>query len=133
MKIFATTIPRLTALPAILLAAPLLFSGCTTMRPVTTGEFDQLTSLVHVGDTVTCETHLGKLKTFKVTAVESGWLLGKSDRIYVADVKRVEVRHFSALKTVIFVVTVGAGGSAIFESLRHGWGGSTSGGGFFGI
>ena len=120
MKTLAAFGPQFSALPVILIAGALLFSGCTTMRPVPPGEFDQLTSLVHGGDTVTCETHLGRVRTFKVTAMESGWLVGKSERVYFADARRVEVRRFSPAKTVVFVVALGAGGAALVNSIQTG-------------
>ena len=50
----------------------------------------QLTPPLKTGETITCETRYGGTKTFRLAAIEQGWLMGDSERVYIDDIKRVE-------------------------------------------
>ena len=49
----------------------------------------QLTPALKVGETITCDLRYGGTKTFKITAIEHGWLIGGSERVFIDDIKRV--------------------------------------------
>ena len=69
-----------------LLMAALLCSGCSTMQQLRPAD-------VHVGDTITCTMHTGATKTFQVSKIESGWIIGESNGVYAADVEKIEKPH----------------------------------------
>jgi hypothetical protein len=53
----------------------------------------QLTPALKVGETITCDLRYGGTKTFKITAIEHGWLIGGSERVFIDDIKRVETHR----------------------------------------
>lgn len=105
---------RFLPLPLLLRAsllglALLVASGCTSLQTV---PLSDLTSAVHVGDTVVCTMRLGRPLTFKVTAVAPDFIVGESRRVYLSDVSQLEIQHFSAGKSVLLVAGVATGGAA---------------------
>ena len=81
-----------------------LLNACTTMHTVPTVDVARLTSIVKVGDTVNCSLRDSTEVSFKVTQVEPGTLVGESRRLPVADIASVEIKRFSAGKTVLLGV-----------------------------
>jgi hypothetical protein len=98
-----------------IIAATLIASGCTTMKPVEMSA-DQLQekisagAIVNVGDSVQIATKDGKTYKFKVSAVTAEQISGKDIDIPVKEIVAVRTREFSGGKTT----ALAAGGVGLF-------------------
>jgi len=87
-----------------IIAAILIASGCTTMKPVEMSA-DQLQEkisageIVNVGDSVQVATTDGKTHKFKVSAVTAEQISGKDIDIPVKEIVAIQTREFSGGKT----------------------------------
>jgi hypothetical protein len=88
------------------------------MRTVPPSAFVNLISAVEVGDQVDCTLTDGTHVQFKVTAVEPVALVGGNRRVAAADIGRLELKRFDALKTIGAVAVV-AGAAALSVSSAH--------------
>ena len=84
----------------------LLFSGCTTLRPVELSpeqlhERISIGEVIQAGDDVKLFTADGKHHEFQVTAVTDDRIMGKDIEIPIADIIAVETREFSGGKTAV--------------------------------
>jgi hypothetical protein len=77
-------------LPGLLIAVTL--SGCATVQPESRDEARRKVAQVAVGDVVTCTWRSGLSRTFRVTEVRDGWLIGETGSAYATDLTRLEVR-----------------------------------------
>ena len=97
----------------VLLSFSLLVTGCTTTRTIPVSQVTAAESArVKPGDKVIVTLRSGETRTFRVTAVESGALVGKDVRIAFADIEKLQNRKVSYLKTggaVLGVLVVAAG------------------------
>ncbi len=81
-------------------------AGCVTLRPASRDEALRYAELVNIGDVVACEMRAGVSRTFRVDAVQSGWLIGESDSVYLGDVVRLEIRRGSVERAAPLVAGV---------------------------
>ncbi len=102
----------------------LLFSGCTTFRPVEL-ESRQLQEklsageIIHVKDKVKIHTSDGVNHRFKVKEMSDGLIAGSKGNVRIEDIVSLEKREFSAVKTILlvgatvyFISVLAAAGSA---------------------
>ena len=96
------------------LIATAIFTGCITVRPASREEALQLASLVTVGDEVTCEMRNGFSRTFRVTVIKSGWLIGKTESAFAGDIARLEIRRASYDRAGRLAAGLVLGGAAAY-------------------
>ena len=98
---------RFRSLVALMTGMSVLFTGCVSMRSVplpVSGQPTQ-TVTVKVGDKVQVQTKNGEIYVFKVTAVESEALVGKSEpagkevRVKYQDIASLQVERVDAVRT----------------------------------
>ena len=88
---------------ALGLVAALLSASCTSFRLV---KSDDITGSLKAGDTVKVLTRDGRERELEVSSVEVDAIVGKSERVVLADVALVERREIHAGKTVGLVLGV---------------------------
>ncbi|MFZ4856564.1 MAG: hypothetical protein ACOYL3_09225 [Desulfuromonadaceae bacterium] len=76
-----------------------LAAGCTTFRPLPTGEPQAIREQINLGDTVKVTTRDGKQQDITVKETTSEQLIGERARVNLADITSIEKREFSFLKT----------------------------------
>ena len=76
-----------------------LATGCTTFRPLPTGEPQAIREQINPGDTVKVTTRDGKQQDITVKETTSEQLIGERARVNLADITSIETREFSFLKT----------------------------------
>ena len=109
---------RAAAAVASLISCVFLSSGCTSLQTVPSAGVSDLTSIVRVGDTVACTLRSGPPVTFNVTAVEPTFIADGPRKTYASDLTQLEIRRFSAAKTIILVAVLVGGGAALAEGIR---------------
>jgi hypothetical protein len=117
LRHFPSAVPAVAAV-ASLISCVFLSSGCTSLQTVPSAGVNDLTSIVRVGDTVTCTLRSGPPVTFNVTAVEPTFIAGASRKVYAGDFSQLEIRRFSAAKAIILVAVLVGGGAALAEGIR---------------
>lgn len=70
-----------------LVSCSVLFTGCTTFRPVPT---EQIESEVSAGDTIRVTTDAGAVRQFEVLAVEDGSVLGAGTPIPLGQISKLQ-------------------------------------------
>ena len=83
-----------------------LATGCTTLRPLPTGEPQAIREQIRPGDGVIVTTRDGTQQEITVKEVTSEQLVGESTRVGFSDIISVERREFSTWKTVGLTVGV---------------------------
>jgi hypothetical protein len=111
-------IARVALAVASLICCVFLSSGCTSLQTVPSAGVSDLTSIVRVGDTVMCTLRSGPPVTFNVTAVEPNFIADGPRTTYASDLTQLEIRRFSAAKTIILVAVLVGGGAALAEGIR---------------
>ena len=76
-----------------------LATGCTTLRPLPTGEPQVLREQVNPGDTVRVTTRDGMKQDITVLETTDEQLIGEKGRVNLSDITSIEKREFSFLKT----------------------------------
>jgi len=90
-----------------------LATGCTTLRPLPTGEPQAIREQISQGDTVRVTTRDGTQQEITVKETTTEQLIGESNKINLSDITSIEKREFSFLKTgglaasIVVVVIVG--------------------------
>ena len=106
-----------------ILSAAILFSGCTSVQSVSTGAFVNLTSIVRAGDRVDCTLHDGSHQRFKVTDVAPDAISGGPLHIAAADIDRLTISRFDAVKTtevtVLVITSLGLVAYAVGDAVHH--------------
>jgi hypothetical protein len=106
----------------ILLSASLLASSCATVRDVPLPLVIDATHLpdVHVGDRVVVTRKNGTTESFRITAIQSEALLGRTVRVSYSDISSIEVRRVSIWRTsgVVVGVLVAAAGAVVYALIR---------------
>ncbi|MBI5692245.1 MAG: hypothetical protein HZC55_19350 [Verrucomicrobia bacterium] len=93
-----TNSPSFCSLPAVLRRAIslglafALLAGCTTYQPTSPAEAQRIIAQIRPGDTVTVTLRSGITRNVKVTAIESGWLVGEPNAVFLGDAVRIEIR-----------------------------------------
>jgi hypothetical protein len=101
-----------------LLVVAAALGGCATVGSASREESLQAASRVVVGDSVTCTLRSGISRTFRVTEVRAGWLIGETDSVYSGDLVRLEVRG-QAGNRVLCVIGGLAAGYAVGYMIAH--------------
>jgi hypothetical protein len=81
----------------ILIVCSLLLPGCMSFQPVPT---EQIRSEVAVGDTLRVTTQAGMVLEFEVTSLGEGLLGGLDTSISLQDIRTLEKRELSVLRTL---------------------------------
>lgn len=102
---------------ALCLAATSLV-GCTSMHQVPRSDFAQIAAKLKPGDHVRCTLHTGEEIAFMIVQVDSAMLVGKRHRVALTDIARLEVKKFSAGKTVWLLIGIAAAG-LMAEGMSH--------------
>jgi hypothetical protein len=90
-----------------------LTAGCTTFRPLPTGEPQALREQISPGDTVRVTTLDGMQQEITLKEATAEQLIGESGRFNLSDITSIEKREFSFWKTggltvgVVVVMIVG--------------------------
>lgn len=105
-------------IPALLITASLIASGCTTLRAVD-GSATELRrrinsgDLLKPGDRVVIVAADGKPHRFAIKSIDAGRIQGRSQSIPIDQVVSLQRRQFSRPKTAALVIGIGLGCSVI--------------------
>jgi hypothetical protein len=93
---------------ACLTVLAFILTGCTTLRtvdltPPSLQERILESDLIKPGNRVRITTGDGKEYRFRVRSISGGNVMGKNVEIPIKDISRVEIRRFSAGKTIVLV------------------------------
>jgi hypothetical protein len=86
--------------------ALLLFSGCTTFRPIESQQLHEKLSageVIQVKDEVKIHTSDGMNHSFKINAMSEGRIMGTDENVPIEDIVSIEKREFSTGKTVLLI------------------------------
>jgi len=76
-----------------------LAAGCTTFRPLPTGEPLTMREQINPGDTVKVTTRDGMQQDITVKETTAEQLIGESSKVNFSDITSIEKREFSFWKT----------------------------------
>jgi hypothetical protein len=94
---------------ALLLSIVLLFTGCTTFRPVPFPPPDNHRLALQIGDYVRIQRQDGSRREFRVERIQSDALAGEGAVVNFTDIRQVEVRRINKTGTVLVVAGVVVG------------------------
>ena len=81
-------------------------AGCTTLRPLPETDAESLASQIEVGDKIKIMRNDDTDVTFKVSAVSDEGISGDEVFVEYSDIRQVQVRQLSTLKTVGLIAAI---------------------------
>lgn len=98
--------------------ALVLGTGCTTVQPNRSASAAGATAPFTVGDVVTCNMRIGASRSFTIVAIESGWLIGRTEtgdiqRVFVKDTESIRIWRHRAGDSALQIASTLTGVAAI--------------------